>query len=74
MPILKGHTGVTQLVTGPGSPDRTDRVYDVTGTDLGIAYDDQRGNTMLVLGDTMACNFAVNNWRSNAILRSHDYT
>lgn len=73
MPILKGHTEVTQLVTGPGSPDRTDRVFDVTGTDLGIAYDDQKGNTMLVLGDTMACNFAANNWRSNTILRSHDY-
>ena len=73
MPVLKGHTQVTQLVTGPGSPDRTDRVFDVTGTDLGIAYDDNRGNTMLVLGDTMACNFAANQWRSNTILRSHDY-
>ena len=72
LPVLKGHTQAIQSLTGPGSNPRTDRLFDIAGTDLGIAYKDAAGRTMLVFGDTMACDGSAGEWRSNTIMRTSD--
>ncbi|MCK7675515.1 DUF4185 domain-containing protein [Corynebacterium pygosceleis] len=72
LPIIKGHTEALHLVTGPGSPGRTDRTFGIAGTDLGVALRGTDGGLMLVFGDTMACDSTSDNWRSNTIVRTDD--
>lgn len=68
IPVLKGATSVIQLVTGPTSPAKTDSMYDIYGTDLGIMF--EHGNeTMVMFGDTFGdCTPTGNAWRSNVML------
>lgn len=72
MPVLSGHTKTLNLVTGPGSPQDTDNKWKVAGTDLGISFADDKGQTYLVFGDTFSCLEESDGWRSNAILRTTD--
>lgn len=69
-------TQFLQLLTGPGSPDRTDNKWGVTATDLGFAYESPGANgtnhTNLVFGDTFSCRGDDSGWRSNVILRTND--
>ena len=70
--ITGGPTQIMQLITGAGSPNRTDLDFDVSGTDLGIAYADGDGRSYYVFGDTMDCVSEGDGWRSNVILRTTD--
>ncbi|MEZ2122095.1 DUF4185 domain-containing protein [Corynebacterium sp. CCM 9203] len=72
LPIIKGHTEALHLVTGPGSPARTDRAFGIAGTDLGVALKDAEGHLMLIFGDTVACDDSSSDWRSNTIVRTSD--
>ncbi|MFN3340446.1 MAG: DUF4185 domain-containing protein [Dietzia sp.] len=68
IPVLRGATSVRQLVTGPTSPARTDDVYDIHGTDLGITFT-HLDRTMALFGDTFGdCAPTGNGWRSNVML------
>lgn len=68
IPVLKGATSVLQLVTGPTSPAKTDSLYNVHGTDLGIMFTHD-GGTMVMFGDTFGeCTPSGNDWRSNVML------
>ena len=73
--ISGGPTQIMQLITGSGSPNRTDRKFDISGTDLGIAYSDGAGKSYYVFGDSMDCSSEGDGWRSNLLLRTsdHDY-
>ncbi|AZA13447.1 DUF4185 domain-containing protein [Corynebacterium choanae] len=71
LPVLAGHTQAIGLVTGPGSPGRTDTRFGVGGTDLGIVLDDGRGGYYLIFGDTTNCG-GLAQWRSNVALHSND--
>ncbi|GAA1470717.1 DUF4185 domain-containing protein [Corynebacterium felinum] len=71
IPVLKGHTQAVHLLTGPGSPQRTDRLFSVSGTDLGIAWTGPDG-TYIAFGDTMSCLGEGDGWRSNVLMRTTD--
>lgn len=73
--ITGGPTQIMQLITGSGSPNRTDQKFDISGTDLGIAYSDNAGRSYYVFGDSMDCSSDGDGWRSNLLLRTsdHDY-
>ncbi|WP_293776272.1 DUF4185 domain-containing protein [uncultured Corynebacterium sp.] len=73
--ITGGPTQIMQLITGSGSPNRTDQKFGISGTDLGIAYSDDTGHSYYVFGDSMDCVGEGDGWRSNLLLRTtdHDY-
>ncbi|MCK7678331.1 DUF4185 domain-containing protein [Corynebacterium sp. CCM 9186] len=72
LPIIRGHTEALHLITGPGSPGRTDHAFGIAGTDLGVSMMDADGRLMLIFGDTMACDGSPGSWRSNTIVRTRD--
>lgn len=72
MPVFQGPTTALHLITGPGSPTRTDKAFQIGGTDLGIAFTDDQNHTYLAFGDTMSCYSADSGWRSNTLLRTTD--
>ena len=82
IPILEGRTTTVELMTGPTSPNRTVERFGITGTDLGILWDnggdevDSRPHqVMMALGDTMGdCDVPGDQWRSNILFRSSDRT
>ncbi|MGB6246973.1 DUF4185 domain-containing protein [Gordonia sp. (in: high G+C Gram-positive bacteria)] len=68
-----GGTKTVAWVTGPRSPNRTFGRFGITGTDLGVAWDNGRGETLLAFGDTFGnCLTGDQQWRHNALLRSTD--
>ena len=88
IPVLNGTMGLPQLhgrtqavfqATGMASPNNTQN-YNVLGTDLGIMWDNGRGEMLTAYGDTAGLGFpnllagSVWAWRSNILLRSHDRT
>lgn len=74
VPVLDGPTEFLQLVTGPTSPNETMEQYSISGTDLGIMWDNgdsEDPQTLFAFGDTMGdCSTPDNEWRSNVLLRS----
>lgn len=76
VPVLRGQTQFLQLVTGPTSPTETVSRYGVTGTDLGIMWDNGHGSDpeiLMAFGDTMGdCTLPGSQWRSNVLFRSSD--
>ncbi|WP_255584385.1 DUF4185 domain-containing protein [Dietzia sp. ANT_WB102] len=77
IPILKGLTTTVELLTGPTSPNDTVDRFGISGTDLGILWDNgASGNDrriMMALGDTMGdCSVDGDEWRSNILFRSSD--
>lgn len=85
IPVLNGTNGLPQLhgatravfqVTGMASPNGTHN-YNVLGTDLGIMWDNGRGEMLTAFGDTAGIGFpnllagSMWAWRSNVLLRSH---
>ncbi|KAF0970645.1 DUF4185 domain-containing protein [Gordonia sp. YY1] len=60
-------------VTGPYSKNDTYDRFGIGGTDLGIAWDNGRGQTLMAFGDTFGnCNAPRQEWRHNVLLRSND--
>lgn len=77
LPVLSGKTKALEMVTGPGSPNKTIDKYSVAGTDLGIMWDNgQEGadhDVMMLFGDTVGdCGIEGDQWRSNVLFRSAD--
>ncbi len=59
------------------NPNRTDELYQVNGTDLGILWDSGGGSVMAVFGDTFGSGWTGpggngNDWRSNVLAVSTD--
>ncbi|WP_010542535.1 DUF4185 domain-containing protein [Dietzia alimentaria] len=79
IPLLEGRTTTVELLTGPTSPNKTVERFGISGTDLGILWDNGADGTdrrmMMALGDTMGdCSVDGDEWRSNILLRSSDRT
>ncbi|GED96162.1 DUF4185 domain-containing protein [Gordonia crocea] len=74
MPLKKLHGGPSQTVqwvTGPLSPNRTDKRFSITSTDVGIPWDNGSGQVLMAFGDTWGkCNGAMV-WRHNTMLRAN---
>ncbi len=73
-----GATMVARL-TGPGSINDTVGRYNIVGTDLGIMWDNGKGEILTAFGDTQSFNGwsllygELFYWRSNVLLRSTDH-
>jgi len=69
-------TSLVGWVTGPDSPNNTIQKFAITGTDLGIMWDN--GNpanhqVLMAFGDTNGfCGIPGKQWRYNALMRSQD--
>ena len=67
---------VVSQMTGPGSLSDTDTTWRVTGTDLGIMWDNGSGEILTAFGDTFGDwggpGGGGGDWRSNVLLRSSD--
>jgi hypothetical protein len=69
-------TSIVGWVTGPDSPNETIRRFAISGTDLGIMWDngDPAGDQVLMaFGDTSGyCSIPGHQWRYNTLMRSAD--
>ncbi|MGW0043707.1 DUF4185 domain-containing protein [Rhodococcus sp. NPDC003348] len=77
LPQLTGRTKAIEMVTGPGSPNDTVDRFNVSGTDLGIMWDNgiagSGHNVLMAFGDTVGkCGSDGDDWRSNVLFRSSD--
>ena len=67
---------VVGKMTGPKSTSATDTAWRVTGTDLGIMWDNGEGQILTAFGDTFGDwtgpGGGGGDWRSNVLLRSSD--
>lgn len=67
---------VVAKMTGPKSTSATDATWKVTGTDLGIMWDNGQGEILTAFGDTFGDwngpGGGGGDWRSNVLLRSSD--
>ena len=71
--IVGGNTQAVSWVTGPRSDTRTLDRFGISGTDLGISWDNGSGQTLMAFGDTFGdCGAAGQEWRHNVLLRSDD--
>lgn len=71
-----GETDKLGWVTGPGitdAPSGTPGGYGISGTDLGIMWDDGAGHVLMLFGDTFDQPNQQGVWRSNVLLRSVDH-
>lgn len=77
LPTLRGRTTAIAQLTGVQSKNDTIKRFGVLGTDLGIMWDNGKGQVLTAFGDTFGlvlnptCGF-VGDWRSNVLLRSSD--
>ncbi|WP_163505509.1 DUF4185 domain-containing protein [Fodinicola acaciae] len=70
-------------LTGPGSINQTDTRYEFKATDLGIVWDNNRGQVLTAFGDSYGPGWtgpgagvgdpATLDWRCNALARSNDH-
>ena len=69
-------TSLVNYVTGPNSPNKTLERFGISGTDLGIPWDngDPGGRQVLMaFGDTFGyCSVQGQQWRYNVLFRSQD--
>ncbi|HEY9312642.1 DUF4185 domain-containing protein [Williamsia sp.] len=71
--IVGGNTKTVAWVTGPGSQNDTLDRFGISGTDLGIMWDNGSGQTLMAVGDTFGdCDAGGQEWRHNVLLRSDD--
>lgn len=74
VPVLVGRTQAIEMVTGPGSPNQTIERFNVSGTDLGIMWDNNQNEILMAFGDTVGdCDVPGEDWRSNVLFRSDDH-
>jgi hypothetical protein len=75
-PVAPGTTSLVGWVTGPESPTNTLKNFAISGTDLGIMWDngDPANNQVLIaFGDTYGyCGVRGQQWRYNTLFRSQD--
>jgi Domain of unknown function (DUF4185) len=71
-------TSLVGWVTGPDSPNNTIRRFAISGTDLGIMWDNgDPGNdqVLMAFGDTSGyCSIPDHQWRYNTLMRSADHS
>ncbi|MCF8568805.1 DUF4185 domain-containing protein [Gordonia sp. HY002] len=68
-----GRTKTISWVTGPLSHNKTFSRFGISGTDVGVAWDNGRGQTLMAFGDTFGnCLRQDRGWRNNTLLRSTD--
>nr|EMP15194.1 hypothetical protein ISGA_691 [Gordonia sp. NB41Y] len=74
LPVFIGsNTRTVSWVTGPWSPNSTYNRFGISGTDLGISWDNGSGQTLMAFGDTFGnCRVSGQQWRHNVLLRSDD--
>ncbi|MGA9872685.1 MAG: DUF4185 domain-containing protein [Rhodococcus sp. (in: high G+C Gram-positive bacteria)] len=73
LPRISGNATSVAWVTGPLSDNDTYDRFGISGTDLGISWDNGRGQTLMAFGDTFGnCSIAGSQWRSNVLMRSND--
>ncbi|WP_235578967.1 MULTISPECIES: DUF4185 domain-containing protein [unclassified Rhodococcus (in: high G+C Gram-positive bacteria)] len=66
-------TSTVGWVTGQESVNRTFDRFGISGTDLGISWDNGAGQTLMAFGDTFGnCAVPGGQWRHNVLLRSND--
>jgi hypothetical protein len=69
-------TSLVGWVTGPDSPNQTIQRFAITGTDLGIMWDNgdpANRQVLMAFGDTSGyCGIPNNQWRYNVLFRSQD--
>lgn len=69
-------TSIVGWVTGPDSPNETIKRFAITGTDLGIMWDNgdpANRQVLMAFGDTNGyCGIPGKQWRYNALFRSQD--
>lgn len=66
-------TSLVGWVTGPESPNDTIKKFAVTGTDLGIMWDNGSRQVLMAFGDTYGyCGVRGQQWRYNMLFRSQD--
>jgi Domain of unknown function (DUF4185) len=74
--IAGAPTSLVDFVTGPNSPNKTLERFGISGTDLGIPWDngDPGGHQVLMaFGDTFGyCSVHGQQWRYNVLFRSQD--
>lgn len=77
-PTVKEVHPVSQI-TGPGSQNRTNMRWQVTGTDLGLMWESKPGQVAVMFGDTFGGSWQpgevpnkTNQWRSNVLGFSSD--
>lgn len=66
-------TSLVGWVTGPDSPNDTLARFAVSGTDLGIMWDNGSRQILMAFGDTSGyCSVPGHQWRYNVLMRSQD--
>jgi hypothetical protein len=76
VPSAPPGTSIVGWVTGPDSPNETIQRFAITGTDLGIMWDNgdpANRQVLMAFGDTNGyCGIPGKQWRYNALFRSQD--
>lgn len=73
LPTITGNSTSVAWVTGPRSDNDTYDRFGISGTDLGISWDNGSGQTLMAFGDTFGnCSLPDAQWRSNVLMRSDD--
>lgn len=76
VPASPPGTSIVGWVTGPDSPNQTIQRFAITGTDLGIMWDNgdpANGQVLMAFGDTNGyCGIPGKQWRYNALFRTQD--
>ena len=73
VPFVNLSTRTVGWVTGPLSVNRTFSRFGLSGTDLGISWDNGSGQTLMAFGDTFGnCNTGGQQWRHNVLLCTDD--
>ncbi len=74
--VTAAPTEFIDWVTGPNSPNATPARFSVSGTDLGIMWDngetDANRQVLVAFGDTFSGPAMTGEWRSNILFRSAD--
>lgn len=77
VPSSVGDVSVVSQITGPGSNNRTDKRWQLDGTDLGITWESKPGEVAIAFGDSFGKGWEYGvvggpDWRSNALGHSTD--
>ena len=73
LPYVGANTNTVSWLTGPLSANRTFTRFAISGTDLGISWDNGSGQTLMAFGDTFGdCSVSGQQWRHNVLLRTND--
>lgn len=76
VPAGPAATSIVGWVTGPDSPNKTIERFAITGTDLGIMWDNgdsANRQVLMAFGDTNGyCDVPGKQWRYNALFRTQD--